>query len=520
MIRAKSFILGLSLVLIVHGMLLPPLALADGESRAASRPRLVATPAPLLPIGEVESPGLFKVNGTLASGKGLIWRNDILQAPERIIARVSLGALGKVTLEPNTVVSFTTVEGPTAQNMPLRQLHVHLSVGSLELALLPETSAYLESSEGSFIISAGARLRFGLREHRAFVDVTGGGAMAVGVWPIHVPPLLLAKGKSAKITHPSLTGAPAPTLPIGEVESLGPFKVNGAPAFGKGMIWRNDQLQAPEKMTARVSLGELGKATLEPGAVVSFTTVGGVAGQKSTHRQLHVRLTAGSLALVLPPQTSAYLESAEGSFIASAGARLRFGLREHRAFADAASGSVVNLGVWTIEASPPVMMAAARLARLQAQVAQQTYRLRPVGGQNNSAVFDVRARASRQIQVQVTDDHDRPVPDIPIIFALGSNVGRFGSAAATTNQQGIASVNLTANNQVSSSTFTATVQGTNISMVGQIVVLKALPTFWTFQNAGPVLGTAVAAGAAAVTTVVTKDDPLPVKAVGRPVIKP
>jgi ribosomal protein S12 len=337
-----------------------------------------------------------------------------------------------------------------------------------------------------------------------------------GAAPITVA---LADGESGKADYPRPSGLPTPASPLGVAESLVAFKVNGSPAYGRETIWRNDLVQAPNKASARVSLESLGKATLDPGSVVRFTTVEGGTENSAMRRRLHIQLTAGGMSLTLNPEAGAYLEAPDGVFIASPGARLRFGLRENRAFVDLLSGDAEDLGAKGIY-SMAALFASARPSGPRAQQAMQSYRIKPVGGQNNSAIFDVRARATRQVQVQVTDDRDRPVPDIPIIFGLGSNIGRFSGATATTNEQGIASVNLTAGDQETTSDFTATIQGTNISLVGQIVVLKALPAFWTPQNAGPVFGVVAAAVTAATVTLVTKQDPLQVKAVGAPVIKP
>lgn len=308
--------------------------------------------------------------------------------------------------------------------------------------------------------------------------------------------------------------------PIGVIETFGSFKVNGQSGFGKGVIWRDDLLQAPADMGARVLLTSFGKVTLERGTIVRFATV--ESRSSGTLRQdLVVRLIAGNVIVTLQPEVKAYLDTFESSFIAFGGAKFRFGIRESQAFVDADLGEVSRLGNWAVQLPRPIVLAAAHAARVQAQTqGLQTYRIRPIGGVNNSAVYDVRARASRQIQVQVTDENDRKIPDLPIIFTLGSNVGQFGSTTVATNAEGIATINLTASNQPTTGSFTATIQGTNISLVGQIVVLKAVPAFWSFQNAGPVLATAAAAVAAGAITIATRDEPLKIKAVGEPTITP
>jgi hypothetical protein len=310
-------------------------------------------------------------------------------------------------------------------------------------------------------------------------------------------------------------GAAEGEMPLGVVESVGSFRVNGRSAFGKGMIWRDDLLQAPAGLPARVSLGAFGRATLERGAVVRFTTVESIG-----HRDLVVRLIAGSVAVALQPETRAFLSASDGAFIAEAGSKFRFVIRENRSVVDLVSGKAAELGEWQIEAPPPILLAAARFTRLKAAAAPQSYRIRPVGGVVRGAVFDARARTRREVQVQVTDENDRPVPDIPIIFALGSKLGTFSSTTAATNAQGIATVSFTPGAQAGSAPFTATIQGTNIQLSGQIVIAKPIPSFWSFQNAGPVLATAAAAVAVTTVAATANEDSLKIQAVGRPVIRP
>ncbi|MBL8171919.1 MAG: hypothetical protein JNJ50_27410, partial [Acidobacteria bacterium] len=85
---------------------------------------------------------------------------------------------------------------------------------------------------------------------------------------------------------------------------------------------------------------------------------------------------------------------------------------------------------------------------------------------------------------------------------------------------GIARVTFVAGAEVAVGAITATVEGTTASWVGQISLMKFVSGFWTPQNAIPVFATVAAAAAIGVTKVVTKDDSLPIKAKGGPVIKP
>jgi len=228
-----------------------------------------------------------------------------------------------------------------------------------------------------------------------------------------------------------------------------------------------------------------------------------------------IDLTNGSVNLTLDPRTSAYLSARGASYTAQPGATLRFGVREDRAFAEALSGVVTEFGNWSITPPAPVMLAAARFTRLKAQAAQRRYLITPT-----QAMFDVKARSTRQVQVRVTDENDRTVEGVPIIFSLGGNIGVLASTTAVTNSQGLASVQFTAGAQPTQGSITAQAQGTQFTTTMQVAVIKAVPGFWAPQNAIPVMSAVGAATAIGVVEAVNKEEPLKVKAVGGPTIKP
>ena len=157
------------------------------------------------------------------------------------------------------------------------------------------------------------------------------------------------------------------------------------------------------------------------------------------------------------------------------------------------------------------------------------YTVRPVGMGSN---ISVRARSTRQIQVQVTDENDRPVPDIPILFAIAGATGNLGSFApagagvsggaaggsasagagsasggaggsvasstggfsVTTDASGVARVQFVAGDTPGNGTLTARVEGTDFSWTAELKVKKA-HGFWTTRNTLLVLG-GIAAGTA------------------------
>jgi thiol-disulfide isomerase/thioredoxin len=90
-------------------------------------------------------------------------------------------------------------------------------------------------------------------------------------------------------------------------------------------------------------------------------------------------------------------------------------------------------------------LAAAVPLRAQQPAPGRRYLVKPL---DVGSAVDVRARSSRSLQVRVTDEHDRPVPDLPVLFSLALAGGHGGAPAgalaggltqlAVTNAQGVA----------------------------------------------------------------------------------
>jgi hypothetical protein len=130
---------------------------------------------------------------------------------------------------------------------------------------------------------------------------------------------------------------------------------------------------------------------------------------------------------------------------------------------------------------------------------QQRYTLRPPAGQGST--LSVSARSTRQIQIQVTDENDRPVPDLPILFSLGDpclgSIG-LGAAAGTlftskTDNRGIAAVPWIAGTAKCAGTIIAKVEGTENSFTYRAQVSSS-SGFWTARNTTIVIAAAAAAG--------------------------
>lgn len=275
--------------------------------------------------------------------------------------------------------------------------------------------------------------------------------------------------------------------PIGDVDSIGEVWINGQAAVGTNRIWSGVQLIAPAT-GARVSLFSVGDVTLYSGAAVKLST------RLAERRVLIASVLAGEMLVSLGPEVTAYIEAAGESFVAAEGSRFRVGVKRGRPVLETTEGSVRALGQ-----------------------SQQRYVVRPVG---LGSTVSVRARSTRQIQVQVTDENDRPVPDLPILFALGGRgVGSLGPGVtqrvtftATTDSNGMASTTFTAGDNPGTDSISATVEGTRYSWIGQITVTKAGGGFWSAKNTLLVLG--AAGGAAAVVTYfAVRDTSEPIRAV-------
>lgn len=267
--------------------------------------------------------------------------------------------------------------------------------------------------------------------------------------------------------------------PIGRAFSTGMLKVSGRATEGEQFVWEGQLIEAPHNASARVRFDSVGEITLAPRSSACFSI------SESGGRALVASLTNGDIKVRLEPDAGAYI-SAYGTVISSSpGAAFRVLTRGAGARVETISGSVETQ-----------------------QPAQRRYVVRPVGSGSN---ISVRARATRQIQVRVTDENDDPVPDIPIIFALGSGGGNFAgsfsgggtSVTVRTDSQGVARTDFTADSSALNNTITATVEGTRFTWEGTITVTAG--GFWTARNTAIIV--AIAAGAAVgIAIAATRDD--------------
>ncbi|HLG15587.1 MAG TPA: hypothetical protein VJH03_13965 [Blastocatellia bacterium] len=282
-------------------------------------------------------------------------------------------------------------------------------------------------------------------------------------------------------------GAGSSVGPIGRLVTTRSAMVNGRAVQGEELLWGGELLQAPVTGNVFVSLDSIGQVTLGSGAVARFNA--SRSAQDDAARRLLVgSLSSGEIDVRLNNEAGAYIEAAGSGFTATPGSSFSLAVRDGRA------AVVSRIGEVTEQTQP-----------------QRRYILRPVGF---GSTISVRARTTRQIQIQVTDENDKPVPDVPIIFALAGAGGKFGgalgsgasagsSATATTNALGRATMQFTAGDSAGADSMTATVKDTNYSLRVNISVTPA--TFWSARNTLLTIGIAAAAGVA-IGIVVTRDE--------------
>ena len=266
--------------------------------------------------------------------------------------------------------------------------------------------------------------------------------------------------------------------------------INGRVAHSEQMIWNGDLIEATAGTRNRVLLDSVGQVTLRGGAMVRLATTLTTLDDNSHRSVLIASLTNGDMAVSLQPEATAYIEASGSAFTASSGAHFCVGIREGRAVMKVASGDV----------------------RAESQVAQRDLKIRLVKPNPDPLKppidlglrLDVETRATRDTQWQVTDEHDKPVPDLPLTLTIVGKIGGFGNASTftgTTNAQGIVNAPFTAGPSPAQGSINANIPGTNVSSSAEVRVKSKSPL-----TRNRIL-MAAAAAAAVVATIVIIGDP-------------
>lgn len=299
--------------------------------------------------------------------------------------------------------------------------------------------------------------------------------LAVGLAPIRIS----AEGGSDQERpirlYSTATGAPIGSI-TGDPIGARAVAINGRVTRGDQLLWGGELLQALSNESVRVAFDDVGSLTLESGAAVRISTSRAAAGADS-QRMLVASLIRGDISVKLNDQAGAYVEASGSAFTASSGAKFQIAIRDNRA--------VVNTSVGEVKEVRLVRQADLRIRALDELG-------RPIA---SGSQFSVRARSTRQIQIQVTDSNDRPVNNVAVVFALGDPcLGTFGVGAGagtnrreTTDNRGIAAVPLTTGTAKCVGALTATIEGTNISLSLQVQVGGGAG-FWNARNTSVVAG--------------------------------
>ena len=315
--------------------------------------------------------------------------------------------------------------------------------------------------------------------------------------------LILFAGLSPKLTYadnkvdgdkPIRLWVTESASPIGKVESIGPLAINGRVAGGDQLIWGGEILQAPIDRSVRVSLDSIGQVTLHGGSVARLAVSWRRFEDNIDGSILIASLIQGVVAVKLRDNAEAYIEASGSVVTSSRGASFNVGVGE--------SGPVWNATVGTVSAEHQAG-------------ARGNYMIRPAG---NRAKIDVKLNKSQEAKFVVTDEHDKPVPDVPVVFVAAGGA-TFASGASTvtvtTSALGIASAPVTGT-AVGATSVTATIAGTNTSATLGVGVATG-----GVLGAGAITAIAIAAGAGVTTTVLVKKlNKADIKPTSDPIVTP
>jgi hypothetical protein len=284
--------------------------------------------------------------------------------------------------------------------------------------------------------------------------------------------------------------------------------VDGRIPQGEASIWGGELIRVIDDRKVRVAFDSLGEVTLARGATVRFATARGTYNDAG-HDVLIASLEQGSLDVKLNRDAGAYIEAVGSTFTSEPGASFGVSVRD-------AHASLIRLvGAVSVQDQPVPQDVKIRLVDELG---------RPV---SSGSQLSVRARSTRQVQVQVTDKNDNPLPDLPVLFSLGNpclgSLGLGVAAAASfrqkTDKRGIASVPLVVGAAKCAASILVKVEGTNASVSIQTNVVQNRG-FWNTQNTLLVVGAAAAAGIATGLVVANSGSSQPIRAVPPPTIKP
>jgi hypothetical protein len=263
--------------------------------------------------------------------------------------------------------------------------------------------------------------------------------------------------------------------PIGSVNAFGSVNINGKQVTGEEVLWGGELIEATHGAATSVSFDSIGSVTLTEGAAARFSATRS-ASDEAGRLVLIASLLRGNVAIELHPEAGAYVEAGGARFTAMRGASFRIEMQDGQAVLNTISGTV----------------------NTEPRQSRPNYKIRPVDELGRPVdlgrTLSVRARSTRNFQIQVTDENDKPIPDLPILFSLGSPcLGSLGVGAAAgtsfrkkTDNKGIAAVPFIVGAAKCLGSLSAKVEGTNTEFTQQVGVQRH--GFWNTQNSLLVAG--------------------------------
>src|ERR1044072_8481730 len=289
------------------------------------------------------------------------------------------------------------------------------------------------------------------------------GVLISGLWLSLVPQTYSANHRDDD--QPIRLFATAGMAPIGVAKTTGVLTLNGRLLSGEQRLWGGELVQAPANANLLLVFDDAGEVRLKPGTIARFALARTGFGDCPNGRVIIATLISGVARVELRENTKAYIETTGTIYDASRGASFKLVRENEKVQLEEISGHV------------EVAMQAVQEAR---KIVALDDGGRPIAMRGK---IQVRLRSTRSLQFQVTDDKAKPLPDIPVIITLGSTAhGAFGSGAAsitaTTNANGIASVNLASGVAQGSDSVVAEIGGTNLKWEGTIDYKKGSTPLW------------------------------------------
>jgi|SRR5215467_5526632 len=175
MLARKCYTIGLCFVLIGTLIAVPPRSTRAADVRGEQAPiRLYAT-ASAGPIGSLcknWGTGAVTINGRRAADQESIWSGDLLQTETE--ARVILDSVGDVRFSRGTMARLSVTRDKAGENDNGWVLIASLTTGELQVKLLKDAAAYIETLDTSFTTTAGAAFRANIRDGHGVVNAGEG----------------------------------------------------------------------------------------------------------------------------------------------------------------------------------------------------------------------------------------------------------------------------------------------------------------------------------------------------------